>query len=506
MTKDIHLGFEVGTGKPVAIPCRHMVISGQTQEAGKTTTLEALIARSGLTAVAFVTKRGEQSFLRSRRVKPYFRERADWQFVASVLEATMREKLKFERAWIMRASKGAFTLAQVQKNVRKQMETAKGLSQDVYLTLDGYLDIVVPRIAKVSFASTLDLKPGLNTLDLSDGDNFPHELQSLVMRSCLEWVYEKCEHTITIIPEAWEFIPQGRGSPVKLSAESLIRKGAGLRNYVWLDSQDIGGVDKMILRQCPVWLVGTQRERNEIKRTLDNIPDSIAKPKASDMATLEIGQFFACWGRHIFKVYVQPEWMSDDDARAIAKGESVTITPPVPKPQPKIEQPKEDKVTEAEANELRRDNADLRKQVETLTKRLNAATEKGTRATEATETEPRQEQEEFYQSILGRLLKEPAIIELKTTKPELRVHVTRVKIDVDGNTLRGRVARLIHGGFFDTPRNGNTAFNELQRLGFGTAKPNVYKECDKLAELGFLTKEASGYQSVPDMKVNLVNA
>jgi hypothetical protein len=31
------------------------------------------------------------------------------------------------------------------------------------------------------------------------------------MRSALEWVYERCDGTITIIPEAWEFLPQGRG-------------------------------------------------------------------------------------------------------------------------------------------------------------------------------------------------------------------------------------------------------------------------------------------------------
>jgi hypothetical protein len=105
-------GFEVGSGKPVAIPLRHMVVTGQTQQAGKTT-LEALISRASLPALAFVTKRGERSFDSARRVPPYFRERADSQFVASVLEATMRERLKFKRAWIMRASKGARTLANV---------------------------------------------------------------------------------------------------------------------------------------------------------------------------------------------------------------------------------------------------------------------------------------------------------------------------------------------------------------------------------------------------------
>jgi hypothetical protein len=62
----IHLGYEVGGGAPVEIPLRHMVVTGQTQEAGKTTTLEAMIARSGVKAIAFVTKRGEGSFAEAR--------------------------------------------------------------------------------------------------------------------------------------------------------------------------------------------------------------------------------------------------------------------------------------------------------------------------------------------------------------------------------------------------------------------------------------------------------
>src|SRR5688572_6117217 len=130
--KTIHLGFEVGSGDAVAIPLRHMAVAGQTQDAGKTTTLEALITRSGLRAVTFITKPGEGSFVNARRVAPYFREQTDWQFVASILEASRGEKLKIERAFIIRASKGARTLHDVQQNVRKAILDPKtrGLAAD----------------------------------------------------------------------------------------------------------------------------------------------------------------------------------------------------------------------------------------------------------------------------------------------------------------------------------------------------------------------------------------
>lgn len=313
--KTVHLGFEVGSGAPVAIPLKHLAVCGQTQEAGKTTTLEALIARSQLRAVTFVTKRGEGSFTNARRIAPYFREQTDWQFVASILEASRGEKLKFERAWIIRASKGARTLADVQHNVRNSLQTAKGLSADVYLTLDAYLDQVVPQIAIVKWAPSLELKPGVNAMDLS---GVTIEMQHLVIRSAITWVLEREQGTVVVVPEAWKFIPQGRGTPVKLAAEAFIRQGAALGNYLWLDSQDLGGIEKAILRSVAVWLLGVQREANEIKRTLDNIPASTHKPRAADIARLELGQFFACWGPHTVRTYVQPVWLDEKAAYTVA--------------------------------------------------------------------------------------------------------------------------------------------------------------------------------------------
>jgi hypothetical protein len=483
-----------------------MVVTGQSQEAGKTTTLEALIARANLPAVAFVTKRGERSFGEGRRIQPYFRERADWQFVVSVLEATMRERLKFERAWIMRASKGARTLADVHNNVKKQLLTAKGLSGDVYLTLDAYLEIVVPRIAHVRFASTLELNPGLNVLDLSSRDVFPPELQSLVMRSALEWVYEKCNGTITIIPEAWEFIPQGRGSPVKLAAVELIRKGAGLANYVWLDSQDIGGIDKELLRSCPVWLLGVQRETNEIKRVLENIPAGVAKPKPADVARLKKGQFYACFGDSVIKAYVQPAWMTNVEAHGISMGhttiEHAVSQPPVT-PQPEIEEDDMGIDTDKKLGEL----------IELQTRLLAHLGTAAVPATLESVTAPTtvlvpssDDEEAMYRRFKARLIKEaPSLIRVLNETVGIEVREVRETIQTDGKSLRGRLALLILKGFFDQPTSANAAYNEFKRVGFSIAKPSVYSECDKLTTMGFLTK-GDGYQAVACMKSSIKKA
>ena len=87
--------------------------------------------------------------------------------------------------------------------------------------------------------------------------------------------------------------------------------------------------------------------------------------------------------------------------------------------------------------------------------------------------------------------------------PQIEVSYERPTLEVDHKTLRGRLANLIAQGFFDEARTGSAAHSELLRRGFSTAKPNVYKELDRLAEMGFVTKEATGYQGVTAMKVSV---
>ena len=343
----IRLGYEVKTGRAVDIPIAHTAVTGQTQQSGKTTTLEALVHRSGRKAIAFITKRGEGSFRDATPIQPYFRDGANWEFVAAILEASQKEKLKFERSWIIDACKGAATLADVACNVKNSLDgvrtaayqawedepapkgkkkrksppewrikPAGGLNRSVLTTLDAYLDNVVPMLAKLPYTNALTLRPGLNVMDLSD---YTTEVQGLVIRSVLKWVYERETKVIVIIPEAWEFIPQNRSSPVLLAAEELIRKGAALENFLWIDSQDIAAVHKSVLRSVGVWILGVQREANEIKRMLHHIPNPTPSP--SEIMMLKRGEFFTSFKDQIRKVYVQPFWIVNAHAEAVARGE-----------------------------------------------------------------------------------------------------------------------------------------------------------------------------------------
>lgn len=545
----IHLGYEVGTGQPVAVPLRHLAVTGQTQRSGKTTTLEALIKRAGLHAIAFKTKRGETSFNGAHEINPYFHEGANadrpyWELVESLIAAAMKQGMKFERAWIVKAAEGATSLAEVRANVANLHDAARrNMDKDLFMLIGKYLDIVIPQLATLPKADRLTLAPGLNVMDLT---GYTEEMQQLLVRSAIEWIHEREQGVVTIMPEAWKFIPETRMTLVKLAAEKLIREGAGLGNMVWMDAQDLAGVWKLMLRAATVWLLGVQREANEIKRTLANIPEDLHKPKRAELMKLGLGQYFVCYEETVKKVYVQPDWLSASDARAVATGQlsvqDVQVHKPKPKPARKEAKPvKKTDAAPGEWGALATHLANLTGAVERLTARLPAdgviaarpapsgaagkaggadaapldldalaaavakrlpqqsAPDGGVNvATLAAQVDALAEQVTALIGAGGRT------IELHTTDWEMEVHVKREIIKIDGTTLSGRIAMLLREGFFDSPRGHRSVWDEVRRRGYQGSN-NTQRELEKLAERGFLVKEpGQGFKAVDKMKVNII--
>lgn len=321
----IKLGYKIGTDKKVEIKPSHLIVTGLTQEAGKTTTLEALIKRSKKRAIVFRTKIGEKSFLQGTKIPPYFKDRSDWQFVQGLVEATIKEKLRsFERAKIIQICKqtGGNSLLEFKKRVDERIEEKiSGFEKDILTNLQAYLEIVLPKLQSISFSNELNLVDGLNIIDL---ERFSRdtEVQSLIIRSVTEEVLHNFKDVILVIPEAWKFLPQGRGNPCKLIVEEFIRQGATNNNFIWIDSQDMSNVDKIPLKQISTWIMGYQSERNEVKHTIDQIPlPKKSKPTSDDIMSLGKGVFYLATRESTIKVYVQPEWLNDEIAKKVSLGE-----------------------------------------------------------------------------------------------------------------------------------------------------------------------------------------
>lgn len=316
----IKFGYEIDTGKEIEIPASHTVITGLTNLAGKTTAIMGLIQRSGLKAIVIKTKIGEKAITEGSIIPPFYKESFDWEYAVELLESSRKEKLKFERSWIIKYAKTAANILEFKKNIDNALAEGKlrELEKSVLITLQAYLEKIIPELTYAPLSHTLDIKEGINIMDL---ERFKEETQGIIIKSVLEEVLNKEKGVIVIIPEAWRYLPEGVNSPVKRPAVSFIRQGATNENYLWIDSQDITTVSKVILKQVSNWILGYQSEKNEIERTLDQLPiPKMDKPKSDEIATLKTGQFFVATPDFTKKAYAQPSWLSDEDAKKVALG------------------------------------------------------------------------------------------------------------------------------------------------------------------------------------------
>jgi hypothetical protein len=378
------------------------------------------------------------------------------------------------------------------------------------------------------------------------------QLQAMVIRAALEHINGHETGVLTVFPEAWEFAPRAGNTPAKDQAIAMARKGAVLRNFLLCDSQDISGVDTVLRQAASVWIIGVQREANELKRTLAVVKSSGVKvPKPAEVATLQIGQFFVCFGSTAIKTYVRPPWLSEQGARGHAIGGGPV--PPLPPASATPRKPRDPtgveretlydnplpataptrvwkdiaEVRAAEARYLQESeepelSANVEKKLDALLdyfKQLVTASPPPLpppRTTPVSSSQSEQtthvssapiDEEQLYQRIKARLTAEaPALIKLLVETPEISVKVERTTIEADGKSLFGRIALLVRNGFLDQPVTNSVIAKELGRIGAQTHPARTKEALAKLQQLGFVTSEGDGYQAVNAAKKRITEA
>lgn len=319
----ILVGYEIGTGKEVWIEVTHLVCTGITNKSGKTTLLEGLACRGPETQkfLAFRSKPDEQVFKEGHFIKPFLSDQSDWQYMKQLLESSQKMKMRFETWHIMKAAKNTSTLGGFYQNCLDLAESTKrGMDKQIFEVLAEYTKTIIEELKDVVFTRDFpELKAGVNIMDLSEIQD--EDVQSIIIRSTLAYVLHRLKSVITVIPELWKFSPQGRNNPVKEILQALVRQGANKRDFVWVDSQDLAGTDKIPLKQCYTWILGLQTEVNEAEHTLSqvNLPPK-TKPKAHEITSLSLGQFYLSTPKGSVKFYALPRWLPEKEAIKVAMG------------------------------------------------------------------------------------------------------------------------------------------------------------------------------------------
>lgn len=316
------LGFEVGTDQCVNMPFHHAAFIGMTGKAGKSTAIDAASSRAvffGYKTIGFITKRGEQAFKKAKRLPLYFKERSDWQYVESLIEAKLTEDQRYNRAWIIKACRATNSLREVWENVRLLKDKCRkdSLSERVYTVLDAYFELVIPELERYEFSSTLDLKKqGNYVMDL---EGMPLAVQAVIIRSVLEQIYERMKKVIVVVPEAWKFIGTTH-TPVTLVAQKIVREGYAVQVFLWADSQDIASINPKIRGQIDNWILGRQRYEHEITRSLKAMPIK-DKPTKEQIKTLKLGHFYVACEDWIKHVYIWALGVPESVAKSVSLGD-----------------------------------------------------------------------------------------------------------------------------------------------------------------------------------------
>ena len=440
----------------------HAIITGQTRMAGKTATLNALVSRSGRRAVAFRTKRGEMAFDAVNYLKPFYREpRAQrskyisWQYVKGILEASQGRAMNFEEAWIIRACDGARTLRDVYENIRKlQEEARRGIDENQYLKLTAYFDIILPQLEEREYASILKLEEGINLMDL---EPLTFEMRCLVMERTISHIMEKMKDVVVMLPEGWKYVPYQLTTPVKAAAIELAREGASIGNHIWVDSQDLRGVDNELIGQCTTWLLGVQVEENEAKRTRISLGSRV---EVKDIQGLKLGHFYLRNKRNeLVHVYVLPAGVPEEMGRRVAVGElSVQVV---------SDYLKSMQENEAKGDEemYRQENETLKEEIERLKRRVldlkEGAEPEGDFEVLRGELEAVKGEKERLEHNVAKLKEQLSELDqvdaLKKTTDELREELTRVGKGVDAvNELREALITILQLDSTDLKRGGST--------------------------------------------------
>lgn len=114
--------------------------------------------------------------------------------------------------------------------------------------------------------------------------------------------------------------------------------------------------------------------------------------------------------------------------------------------------------------------------------------------------------ERLYQYIKNRIIDEcridPILLELLTTRPEIIVSVEPRLVELRGDNLKGRVARLMAAGWFGQQRATSSVRQELARTGSDPVGGGTLSDVlGNFVKDGFLIRVGGGYAFAPGVKV-----
>jgi hypothetical protein len=313
----IHVGFS--KGQSVDIDLVHTIVAAQTRY-GKSTTIRAMMQYipDDYRALCLDVKDPRDFEGAGTEVPIYVENKTDPLMLKQLLEQESHLWLRKEFPELIDLCKEGDPFSRVLERVDARMqEKVHPVVLDRLKVLRLLLKNLVENMAKVEMSDRLELPAKNNVMNLSKA---PSAIKQLAVYSVVKWALERMERVVLIIDELPDFAPQGFSTPSKSMIGQAIRKGGAKGIWLWLSGQTMTGVDKQVLKQAMIWILGHQREINEAKRTLEQIPFKTGLD-VKDIMTLPRGQFVVCTDEGAFITFVQAEGVDAELAIKVSLGQ-----------------------------------------------------------------------------------------------------------------------------------------------------------------------------------------
>lgn len=426
---------------------------------------------------------------------------------------------------------------------------AGGTTPDLPLTPEN-----APELVRAAMRSNVSMVIDLYSIGLSKA-----AWRAIVRNSIDTILYEGDGHgqRHVFLEEAAEFIPQHvRDGNTYAAVEKLARMGGNVGVGVTLINQRAEEVNKAVLELCDNLLLHRQRGKNSLlslRKWLEAGNVNPPKEITDTLADLPTGQCWA-WFKDVGKpklIKIARKRSFDPDRRAMAanraggKGPPASIDvstfvarmkaalagkpaapltlategaikknmnppPTAPRsaamkaqvaPPPPIKPKQEAQVDEKEARALRDENSELKRKLA----RLEGKASRSESQVASPMNGEQLDMDAIYAEVKRRAANDPGILRLLTEKPKIDITVERKSIEIDGSSLKGRLANMIAIGFFNEGRTQSGTRSELKRTGPDVNQGNLWKTLAALVADGFLTLESGKeYRAVEGMKINIV--
>jgi len=320
----VHIGLEAKPqfGIEVEIPRTHTFISGITRS-GKSVTARKILSQIGKTLIIDCkTPRDYEGV--GIEIPLYIEDRSDPLMIKRLLESSSRLWLRKEFPELIDLCKFGKTWEGVYEATKRKLEWKDSKGKGVHPVVKERLEVLEFLLEKlISEMKTLKFSKELvlpADLCVMDAHKLSLGLQQLVAHSVLSAVLRDFTDENVLIDEGHRFTPEGKPSAARDAVTLFIQEGAAKRNFLYMSDQTITGIDKDVLKQMHVWILGCQTEKNEADRTLDQLTKDIGL-KRRDIYQLRTGHFLVNTREWTKLAYVVPDGMSEELAFKILRGE-----------------------------------------------------------------------------------------------------------------------------------------------------------------------------------------